>query len=365
MSNAGTKETTDITPPDIQADEIRSGGADRRASRNGPISTRMSTHKRQQLLREAEPMGMDGGDSGVSLSDTSRDDDESEAENVPEQCEVKGGHTGTPHKARDVKPTGLTCDANAESNTSNTRSQLKWMRQGRLRTLPSPRYATLECKKEPKRQMKLAEILAISNPEDTAVSTFLSRMCVLSESTIAGYRRVYDMLSKNRTATLNAPQLCSALQTVCQNKVLGGEMDFVVELLDLLKGDGPFASDPIQTVNFEQFMMAAALSESIVNLSPEVRKMINCDDLAQQKSKAILMFFIDANEDCMLTLEDLSVLMDAGRIDEGQKQVVLGYLGEFGDSITFLQYLSHLPLFLQLHREIVENTLESGTRCLV
>jgi hypothetical protein len=217
MSNAGTKETTDITPPGIQADEIRSGGADRRASRNGPISTRMSTHKRQQLLREAEPMGMDGGDSGVSLSDTSRDDDESEAENVPEQCEVKGGHTGTPHEARDVKPTGLTCDDNAESNTSNTRSQLKWMRQGRLRTLPSPRYATLECKKEPKRQMKLAEILAISNPEDTAVSTFLSRMCVLSESTIAGYRRVYDMLSKSRTATLNAPQLCSALQTVCQN----------------------------------------------------------------------------------------------------------------------------------------------------
>jgi hypothetical protein len=139
-------------------------------------------------------------------------------------------------------------------------------------------------------------------------------------------------------------------------------MEFIVEVLDILKGDGQV---PSETVNFEQFMMAAALSESIVNLSPEVRKMINCDDLAQQKRKAILMFFIDANEDCMLTLEDLSVLMDAGRIDERQKEVVLGHLAKCGDSVTFLQYLSHLPLFLHLHHDIVENTLEGGTRRLV
>jgi hypothetical protein len=211
-------------------------------------------------------------------------------------------------------------------------------------------------------QPQLSQVMLNLHPQDTAMASVLSRMCILSESAITKYQHVYAALLDGNRETINAEQLQSGLQTVCQDKVHGEEMDFVVEVLDLLQGDGQF---PSETVDFEQFMMAAALSESIVNLSPEVRKMINCDDLAQQKSKAILMFFIDANEDCMLTLEDLSVLMDAGRIDEGQKQAVLGYLGECGDSITFLQYLSHLPLFLQLHREIVENTLEGGTRCLV
>jgi hypothetical protein len=170
---------------------------------------------------------------------------------------------------------------------------------------------------------------------------------------------VYAELLDGNCETINAEQLHSGLQTVCQNKVHGEEMDFIVEVLDLLKDDGPFASE---TVNFEQFMMAAALSESIVNLSPEVRKMINCNDLAQQKRKAILMFFIDANEDFTLSLADLSVLMDAGRIDPRQAKLVLDCLAEQGDSISLFQYIAHLPLFVDVHHDIVKNTFDDTSR---
>jgi hypothetical protein len=208
---------------------------------------------------------------------------------------------------------------------------------------------------------KLTEVLAKTNPDDTAVASVLSRMCVLSASKIARYRRVYEDLVTSTCGAMTDDQLRNGIQTVCGSTVKKVELDFVIEVLDLLQEDGPFRSTG---VNFEQFMMAGELSACVVNLTPEIRKKINCEDLAERKRKAIMMFFVDANEDCTLSLTDLGVLMDAGRIDPRQKEVVLGNFAKHGDSISLLEYLAHLPLFLDVHHDIVEHTLD-GRRRLV
>jgi MoaA/NifB/PqqE/SkfB family radical SAM enzyme len=186
-------------------------------------------------------------------------------------------------------------------------------------------------------------------------------MCVLSASKIESYRRVYEDLVTSTCGAMTDDQLRNGIQTVCGSTVKKVELDFVIEVLDLLQEDGPFRSTG---VNFEQFMMAGELSACVVKLTPEIRKKINCEDLAERKRKAIMMFFVDANEDCTLSLADLGVLMDAGRIDPRQKEVVLGSFAKHGDSISLLEYLAHIPLFLDVHHDIVEHTLD-GRRRLV
>jgi hypothetical protein len=170
---------------------------------------------------------------------------------------------------------------------------------------------------------------------------------------------VYDTLIQNEGGGINAEQLCSGLQTANGQPIDQAEMDFAIEVLDLLQEGGPFQS---AGVSFEQFMMAGELMQCVDNLSPEVRKMISCENLAARKRQVILMFFMDADDDCTISLDALGVLMDAGRVDTRQKYFVLDQLAAHGESINLLQYLAHLPLFLNLHHDIVENTLNDERR---
>lgn len=186
-------------------------------------------------------------------------------------------------------------------------------------------------------------------------------MCLLPDTKIESYGLIFSALDPDGTGALGAAQLCCGLQTVCGHSLRNVEVDFVAEILDLLQFEGPHKSD---TVNFQQFALAAALSETILDLDESVRGQISLHELVARKRKAMLLYFVDATEDCKLHLDDLNSLLDAGRVGGIQKKQILNRLEQNGDTITFMEYLAHLPLFLDLHEDIVENTFEGDRRHL-
>eukprot|EP00037_Helgoeca_nana_P011469 m.102997 g.102997 ORF g.102997 m.102997 type:complete len:821 (-) comp20851_c0_seq1:39-2501(-) len=205
-------------------------------------------------------------------------------------------------------------------------------------------------------QPRLHVVLEELNPYDASIMDFLSRMCLLPDWKIQAYQTVFDSLDKKKQGGLDPLQLGIGLTAICGHSLTNREIDFVAEMLDL--------SDPHRdhNVTFEEFTMAAALSEHVVDLEETVRAKINPAALISKKRKAMLMFFVDAAEDCTMHLDDLQVLLDAGRVDDDQQQTILDRLVVHGDSISFMEYLAYLPLFLDLHDDIVANTFHEERR---
>jgi hypothetical protein len=396
--NATENSRIAILPANVHADEIRSNNGT--PSRSSSRGARTATNNRQtRQLRQLQQVEMEMAlleDAAKDSNEDARDerdfdDGEEEAERVSTTSDAissdqdndagenhngymgLGGLTYSTGRTRyanvrgHIKPSpARRATAQIARGSTVDRPREMWQ-EGACNLNPLPKRQSLPTFKTRKRRVvqalqqkpRLSDILSEAHPDDTDIASLLLRMCVLSGSTIAGYEEVYDALVPSNGDTIDAKQLFRGLQSVCKHALKSAERDFVVEVLDLLQSDGPFQS---KTATFEEFAMAAALSGCVVNLSPNDRNLITCINLKQPWRKAILMFFIDANEDCTLSLEDLGVLMHAGRVDERQIQGVLDHLAQYGDSITLLQYLAHLPLFLDVHHEIVENTLDSTRR---
>eukprot|EP00035_Acanthoeca_spectabilis_P039485 m.62628 g.62628 ORF g.62628 m.62628 type:complete len:949 (-) comp9622_c0_seq2:2012-4858(-) len=233
-------------------------------------------------------------------------------------------------------------------------------RFGRLRQLaPKVIPKARKILKIPRRQPKLSEIMYELDPDEASAADYLSRMCLLPDWKLESYRLVFSALDKENKDAISATHLCYGLQTVCGHDLKDIEIDFIAEVLDLLQDEGPNKSD---TVNFKQFALAAALSETILGLDDAVRSRITLHELVAKKRKAMLMYFVDASEDCTLGVEDLGVLLDAGRVDEARKHLIMDRLEQNGDTITFMEYLAHLPLFLDLHEDMIENTFKETRR---
>lgn len=124
------------------------------------------------------------------------------------------------------------------------------------------------------------------------------------------------------------------------------------------------------TVDFETFALTAALSRHVVSLDPYVRRCVNSTDyeaLVKKKRAAIALFKLDANSHCELSLDHLAIILDSGRVVEDEKQEVIRRLSSDSDRdfITFLEYLAYLPLFLDIHTDILGNTFRQARRSLV
>jgi hypothetical protein len=142
---------------------------------------------------------------------------------------------------------------------------------------------------------------------------------------------------------------------------------------DVVDGDSAGLADATSgsgTIDFETFALTAALANRIVALDPYVRNCLNKTDytaLVKKKRTAIGLFKLDANVQCELSLDHLAIILDSGRVVNVEKQEVIRRLSHdsSGNFITFLTYLAYLPLFLDIHDDIIGNTFRQARRSLV
>uniref|UniRef100_A0A1I8GKL1 EF-hand domain-containing protein n=1 Tax=Macrostomum lignano TaxID=282301 RepID=A0A1I8GKL1_9PLAT len=123
-------------------------------------------------------------------------------------------------------------------------------------------------------------------------------------------------------------------------------------------------------LNFRLFSIVAALSEKIVQLEPMLRKLVNkvdFDALDFKIDRCRELFHLlesggTAPPGC-IPIEGLAVELLAGNLkDEHFGSVMRKLTREKKGHIDFLEFLTYVPLFLEIHQRIVADPLSSDAQ---
>jgi hypothetical protein len=204
--------------------------------------------------------------------------------------------------------------------------------------------------KRPKPEAKLVSVVKqLYAHEASNCADFLARMCIVPDWKLKSYHAVFDSLKEGGKSTIGWASLQRGLEAICTQNLRHVEIKYTSEVLDLVF-DGP-------EVTAEQFSTAAALTERISAVGPELRTKMRAYDGNAAKEKAVQMFLIDAGEDGTVSLEDLGLMFDAGRVPAEQKRAIVKEVRKTGNSVNFLDYLTYLPYFVDVHQKILSNSL--------
>uniref|UniRef100_A0A1I8GZL3 EF-hand domain-containing protein n=1 Tax=Macrostomum lignano TaxID=282301 RepID=A0A1I8GZL3_9PLAT len=170
---------------------------------------------------------------------------------------------------------------------------------------------------------------------------------------------LYQKLHPAIDLELNIDLVEEALQDINGHLITKKEMQYVYHILNL----------PARTrVNFRLFSVIAALSEKVVQLEPIIRKMVNkmnFDALDYKLEKCKEMFFLlddldDKAPTGSITVDSLAIELLAGNLkDENVGSVIKKFNREKRGYIDFLDYLTYVPLFLEIHERIVADPLKT------
>jgi len=119
-------------------------------------------------------------------------------------------------------------------------------------------------------------------------------------------------------------------------------------------------------INLQLFSVVAALSEKVAQVDPFIRKLINKYDFEAlnvkiERSKD-LFFLLDEQDDevpeGMIRASTLGVELEAGGLNrEHTAFVVDKFNREKKGMVDFLEYLTYVPLFIEIHSRIVKDPL--------
>eukprot|EP00730_Choanoeca_flexa_P000877 TRINITY_DN10378_c0_g1_i1.p2 TRINITY_DN10378_c0_g1~~TRINITY_DN10378_c0_g1_i1.p2 ORF type:complete len:287 (+),score=41.96 TRINITY_DN10378_c0_g1_i1:1661-2521(+) len=184
---------------------------------------------------------------------------------------------------------------------------------------------------------------------------YLSKYCILTPEQLRQYRLVFDSLDRSNSGELSHVEVEFGLKTVNKQIITRQELDYVSVVLEVQQ---------VRALNFRMFAVIAALSERVVGLDMLVKGLINAMDahaLATKLSKCKDLFYIlDERRQGSVDVEDLGHELHAGRISEEHESIIIDKFTEDGkDEVDFLDFLTYIPLFLEIHDTINENPFEN------
>eukprot|EP00035_Acanthoeca_spectabilis_P037867 m.48068 g.48068 ORF g.48068 m.48068 type:complete len:830 (+) comp8895_c0_seq1:180-2669(+) len=208
-------------------------------------------------------------------------------------------------------------------------------------------------------------------PENLKPLTLLEQFCIIDSEQQEKYDAVFKMLLGDDTDGLGLTQeeVIKGLKTLNKDLMNEKEMAYVTQTLDLFRGmlDDKNPDGTPARVNLRQFSLTAALADRVNSLDPYIRDCVNKVDisaLVRKKKAAIGIFTLDANSSGEMTLDDIEIILDAGRMKQSEKNEIMSALRRDteGREVTFKDYLTYLPLFLNVHADIVNNTFNQERR---
>lgn len=119
----------------------------------------------------------------------------------------------------------------------------------------------------------------------------------------------------------------------------------------------------VKDVNFRMFSVIAALSERVVGLDRMVRDMVNYTDFRAMETKMDackhMFYLLDETRDGLVPMDNLMYQVRAGRISPEHEKVIIDRFSEDGKLyVDFLDFLTYLLLFLEIHETINENPFD-------
>jgi hypothetical protein len=123
----------------------------------------------------------------------------------------------------------------------------------------------------------------------------------------------------------------------------------------------------LRLISFEQFAAIAALAERVSSLDWTVKNAIDSMDFDALHAKMMkskdLFFLNELDEKGNITFDSLEISLKAGRMDPQKLAVLQDKMAAEGtDSLSFLDFCSYIPLFVDIHDAITEDALTEEQR---
>eukprot|EP00049_Salpingoeca_infusionum_P022699 m.8231 g.8231 ORF g.8231 m.8231 type:complete len:816 (-) comp5337_c0_seq1:457-2904(-) len=184
---------------------------------------------------------------------------------------------------------------------------------------------------------------------------YLAKYCILTKEQLRLYRQVFDNLDRDGDGLINHVELEFGIKTVNKDFISSQESNYVNVVLEVKRATA---------INFRMFAVISALSERVVNLDSLVRGLINTMDATGLASKLIrckdLFYILAEKQKGIVSVDDLHNELVAGRISEEHEQIIIDKFTENGQQeIDFLDFLTYIPLFVEIHDTINNNPFET------
>lgn len=186
---------------------------------------------------------------------------------------------------------------------------------------------------------------------------YLAKYCIIRPEKLPHYERVFTNVDREEKDDIDLYQLDYALKAVNNDLISENEISYVHQILELSQR---------YRINFRLFTVIAALSEKIVALDDLVKNLINTMDLAALETKLkkckelfYLLDDMDGHRGGVVTINSLSIELTAGGLTQEHVDYVCNHLNhESRGLVEFIDYLTYVPLFVEIHDSICFNPLD-------
>ncbi|CAG5121405.1 unnamed protein product, partial [Candidula unifasciata] len=168
---------------------------------------------------------------------------------------------------------------------------------------------------------------------------------------------LYNRLHPAPDFEMNMEEVEHALQQINNHLLTKHEFNFLYNVLNL---------PGREKINFRLFTVIAALSEKVTQLDPVIRKMMNnfdynALDIKMEKCKELFgLLDMDHMPQGAAQAESLAVELTAGGLKpENTRYVLNKFNRESKGAIDFLDFVTYIPLFVEIHKRIIQDPLKA------
>lgn len=227
---------------------------------------------------------------------------------------------------------------------------------------------------------RVSSLLREDKPPSPTVG-YIQQFSLLSASRRAHYERMYALYEESDTG-LCYDQLVLCMQGLCQHQLSVAEVEYILRALDLLaegdrvpavmpRADGtPTAGRPNLTVGLDHFVVIAAFAEQVARQPQLIKDTIAELDLSQMTAQIArsreLFFLCTPDEFGQISADDFEMALCAGRLTAADAERITSMLcasdtavdgAADANSMSFLAFLSYIPLFINVHQDISNNPI--------
>ncbi|XP_050393734.1 uncharacterized protein LOC126811836 isoform X1 [Patella vulgata] len=166
---------------------------------------------------------------------------------------------------------------------------------------------------------------------------------------------LYNTLRPTPDYEITLDNLRESLQQVNNHLLTDKECEFIYQVLDL---------PGRERINFRLFSVVAALSEKVTQLDPMIRRLMNKHDykaldIKMEKCRELFSFLEDdIAPPGEATATSLALELTAGGLTPEHTSYVLGKFNREGRGlIDFMDFVTYIPLFVEIHQRIIKDPL--------
>ena len=199
-----------------------------------------------------------------------------------------------------------------------------------------------------------AEMAFMTSMQGISALDYLAKYCILSEAQLKRYSTVFNSVDLDRDGMVNHKEVEFGIRAVNNSMLTNKEVGYVDTVLDV-RGT--------PEINFRMFAVICALSERVAALDVMVKTMINKMDTRAMEQKMQgckdMFYLLDEKEDGFVEMEMLVREVRAGQITQEHEDLIVNKFSENGKCfVDFLDFLTYIPLFMEIHDTINSNPLD-------